>query len=153
MRTRILLLLTLMLCLGLGCLKETTVDPNTGEPVTTWRVDPNKADQGEAIAEGVVVVGGIAAMFWPALIPAVSLLGGILGTWRKMRPQLDVATHERDVAHKAGTVMAEAFEFVKTKHTAVWNDVKPIIEAAAKPTSEMENVIRGFRGLPPSGSA
>ena len=153
MKSRILLLFTLLLCLGLGCLKETTVDPNSGEPVTTWRVDPNKADQGEAIADVVVGVGGVAGMFWPAAIPIVSLLGGILGTWRKMRPKLEQATAERDISFKAGATLAEAFRIVKEKHPAVWDDVKPIIEAVTVPTSEMENVIRGFRGLPPKNTS
>lgn len=152
MRTRISLLLTLLLCLGLGCLKETTVDPNSGETITTWRVDLNKADHGEAITEVAVGAGGLVSVFLPWLAPFVSAGVAGLATWRKIRPQLDVATHERDVAHKAGAAMAEAFELVKTKHTGVWNDIKPIIEAVTEPTSEMENAIRGFRGLPPKGS-
>ena len=149
MKTRILLLLTLLLCLGLGCLKETTVDPNTGEVETTWRVDPNKADQGEAIADAVVGAGGLASLFWPALVPLVSVGGGVLATWRKMRPKLEQATHERDVGFKAGAAMAEAFDFLKEKHPLVWDDVKPIIEKVTKPASEMENAIRGFRGKLP----
>ena len=149
MKTRILLLLTLLLCLGLGCLKETTVDPNTGETETTWQVDPNKADKGEAIAEVAVGAGGVASLFWPALVPLVSAGAAGLATWRKIRPKLEQATHERDVGFKAGSAMAEAFDFLKEKHPAVWDDVKPIIEKVTKPASEMENTIRGFRGLSP----
>lgn len=149
MKTRILLLLTVLLCLGLGCLKETTVDPNTGEIETAWRVDPNKADQGEAIADALVGAGGLASLFWPALVPLVSVGGGVLATWRKMRPKLEQATHERDIGFKAGAAMAEALQMLKVKHPGVWDDVKPKIEAVAKPASEIENVIRGFRGLSP----
>lgn len=147
-RTEIYLLLTVLLCLGLGCLKETTVDPNTGEAETTWRLDPNQADKGEAIAEVAIDAGGLASLFWPALVPLFSLGGGVLATWRKMRPKLEQATHERDIAYKAGTTLAEGYEFLKEKHPSVWDDVKPIIQKATKPASEMENAIRGFRGLP-----
>ena len=148
-RRRILLLLTVLLCLGLGCLKETTVDPNTGEIETSWRVDPNKADQSEAIADALVGAGGLASLFWPALVPLVSVGGGVLATWRKMRPKLEQATHERDVSHKAGAVLAEGYTRLKEVHPLVWEDIKPIIEKVAKPTSEIENAIRGFRGLSP----
>ena len=64
--------LWLLVFLSLGCHKETTVDPNTGETETTWRVDPNKADQGEAIADAVVGAGGLASAFLPWLTPFVA---------------------------------------------------------------------------------
>ena len=151
-RTRILLLLTVLLCLGLGCLKETTVDPNTGETQTTWRVDPNKADKGEAIADAAVGAGGLASTFLPWLTPFVAAGAAGVATWRKIRPKLEQATHERDISAKAGSAMAEAIGILKEKHPGAWNDIKAPIESIAKPASELENVIRGFRGLPPRES-
>lgn len=148
-RTGIYLTLTLLLCLGLGCLKETTVDPNTGESETTWRVDPNKADQGEAIAEVAIGAGGLASAFLPWLAPFVTAGVGGLAAWRKMRPKLEEATHERDISVKAGATLAEALQMLKVKHPGVWEDIKPVIEKVAKPTSEIEDAIRGFRGLSP----
>lgn len=50
---------------------------------------------------------------------------------------------------RAGEAMAEALEMVKTKHLIIWDDIKPIIENAVKPTSEIENAIRRFRKLEP----
>ena len=151
-RTRILLLLTLLLCLGLGCLKEIAVDPNTGETSTTWRVDPNKADKAEAIADAAVGAGGLASAFLPWLTPFVAAGAAGVATWRKIRPKLDQATHERDISVKAGATLAEAIAMLKEKHPVVWDDIKPIIEKVAKPTSEIENAIRGFRGLEPRES-
>lgn len=149
MKSRMLVLLAVLLCLGLGCLKETAVDPNTGETETTWRLDSGKADQGEAIAEVAVGAGGLASTFLPWLTPFVAAGVAGLATWRKIRPKLEQATKERDLSFKAGAVMAEGYEKLKEKHPAVWDDIKPIIQVVTKPASEIDNVIRGFRGLPP----
>ncbi len=148
MRIKILLLLTLLLCLGLGCLKGTTTDPNTGETSPTLRLDPNTADEGEAIADVAIGVGGIASTFLPWLAPFVTAGVGGLATWRKIRPKLEQATKERDISFKAGATLAEALQELRQKHPQIWDDIKPIIENAAAPASEMENAIRGFRGLP-----
>lgn len=149
MKSRMLVLLAVLLCLSLGCLKETVVDPNTGETETTWRLDPGKADQGEAIVEVAVGAGGLASTFLPWLAPFVSAGAAGLATWRKIRPKLEQATKERDLSFKAGAVMAKGYEELKEKHPGVWDDIKPIIQVVTKPASEIDNVIRGFRGLPP----
>ncbi len=138
-----------LMVLGVGCIREVLVDPNTGEESRSWRLDPDKADQGEAIADAAVGAGGLASMLIPWLAPFVTAGVGGLAAWRKLRPKLEEATRERDISVKAGSTLAEALEMIKEKHPQIWKDISPIIAEASKSTSEMENVIRGFRGLEP----
>jgi len=150
-----ILLVMFVLCLVSlsGCETTTVTDPNTGETSDMLVLDSEKADKVEAVAEATVGAGGLASMFLPWLAPFVTAGVGGLAAWRKMRPKLEEATRKQDISVKAGATLAEALQMLKEKHPRIWDDIKPIIEKAAAPTSEIENAIRGFRDVAPKPQA
>ena len=79
---QILVVLAVLFPVG-GCLKG--VDPVTGQ--ATMSLDPNAADTGERVAEGVVA---LAPLFGSAGAGVAATLAGALQVWRsKIRPKLE----------------------------------------------------------------
>jgi hypothetical protein len=143
----------LLVCALAGCRSEimTSTDPETGEVTTekVYRLDPNEVQKVEAVAEGAVAAGGVASLFWPALAPIAGVAAGVLGTWKKMKPQIMAETRKSEIFYKGGMVLAGALEEVKTTQPEIWAKVGPVIAKATGPVSEAENAIRGFRGMDP----
>lgn len=141
-------LMWVLMILGLaGCaITPARTGDQTGPP------DPNVVNKlvpVEAVAEAGVGVLGVLSMLWPGLLPVATAAGGILGTYKKLRPQVVAKTNEADSYYKAGELLTEALEDIKTNQPETWKVVGPAITKALAPVSKAENVIRGFRGLEP----
>ncbi len=127
-----------------GC--EVSVDEQ-GKKV--YAADPNTVAKIEAGTEAGVTLAGALSLIWPALVPVAGIGAGVLGTWRKMKPQVMAKTTEAEAYYKAGEMLTTALEEIKTTQPATWAVVGPVIEKAFRPASAIEDTIRGFRGLPP----
>jgi len=139
------IILVVLLPVG-GCLEG--VDPVTGE--ATMSLDPNAADTGESIAEGVIA---LAPLFGSAGAGIAATLAGALGIWRqKIRPKLEEQRTKADHYHAAAAATVEGVEAIKGTYPEQWAAVKgQFMDAAQKQGIDpliVENVIRGLRGLP-----
>jgi len=141
---KVMLLYVLWSLLFIGC--RTFVDEQ-GNQVTM--ADPNAIGKVEIAAEAAVGTAGALSLFWPALAPLAGIAAGILGTWRKMKPQVMAKTTEAGKYYTAGEVLAATLEDIKTTQPDTWAKIGPAIEKALKPATAVENTIRGFRHLPP----
>lgn len=137
----------LFVWLVLFCAGCQSVTDEQGKKV--YIADPNAVARIEAGAEAGVGLAGALSLIWPALVPVAGIGAGILGTWRKMKPQVMAKTTEAEAYYKGGEVLAAALEDIKTTQPDVWAKVGPVIEKALRPVSIIEDTIRGFRNLPP----
>lgn len=144
-----LLAFMLSLCL-LGCVEGISTDPNTGEQTEYHYVDPNVADSIEGTAEGVV--GGMAALLplLPWLAPFVTAGGGILATFKKMKPKLTAAEKEKSDFARGGAVLAAVLQEVKVKQPDMWDKIGPVIHNHLKYSKDIDAAIKEFRRLAPS---
>ena len=133
----------------MGCASEVITDPETGETETVYSLDPAETAQYEAVGEGAVGILGILSGFYPVLAPIAGIGAGILATWRKVKPQLAEATKKSELSYKGGQILTSALEEIKTTQPELWKKIAPTLEKAQQPITEVENVIRGFRGLEP----
>ena len=127
--------------LVVGCIRG--VDPNTGEP--TWRVDPNVAGDIEGYAQTGITIMGLLGAFFPVLIPATTLAGGIFATWRKMKPKVTAAQTRAELCHTSTASLVTAIDEYKKIDPDGWEKLK----ARIKVGPEVENIIRAIRNLPP----
>ena len=144
----LLLVAVLLLSVG-GCVEGIFTDPVTGEQTKYHYIDPNVAEQYENAAEGLVTTGAALLPLLPWLAPFVAAGGGVLGTWKKLKPKLTAAGKEKDNFVRGGEVLATVLNDVKVNHPEVWTDVGPRISAVVKESAAIENAIREFRHLAP----
>lgn len=154
MKWIVILMAGLVLSLGAtGCIESK--DPVTGEK--TYQVDPVVVEKVEEDVEaGIGVLTALNAI-WPELISLgfLTTLGGILGTWRKMKPKLTEAQSKAKMFHSAGQVTAIGLEEFKTHCPKEWRLVTDYLDEAKEkllsPEDRLriENLIRGFIGKPP----
>ena len=141
-------LVLVMVLLGLmGC----AITP-TGPADGVGPPDPNVVKTVlpvEAVAEAGVGVLGVLSLLWPGLLPIATAAGGILGTYKKLRPQIVAETDKADAYYKAGELLTKALEDIKTTQPSTWAIVGPAIQKTLAPVSKAEEVIRGFRHLEP----
>jgi len=123
------------------------VDPNTG--VKTVSLDPNVPAVAEPLVEAAA---GLAPLFGDAGILVGGILVGILGAWRKVKPDLETAKSDAEQSYAAAAAVVEAVEEFKASNPSEWSKLGAMIEARlAKQGMDPEvikNVIRGIRGLP-----
>ena len=140
-----MLILLLGLFLIVGCQKITTTDPNTGIVTTQYAIDPNGTAKPEAIAEiGLVISTGLGA-FFPLAAAIAGILGGVLATWKKYKPQLTAAQKSETLAYNATSSLVGLIEDLKDMNPETWEALKTKLKIGP----EVENVIRSIRGLPP----
>lgn len=131
----------------LFCISCQTVTDEQGKKI--YIADPNAVAKIEAGTEAGIGLAGALSLIWPALVPIAGIGAGILGTWRRMKPQVIAKTTEAEAYYQAGEVLATTLEDIKITQPEVWAKVGPVIEKALRPATAIENTIRGFRGLPP----
>lgn len=101
----------------------------------------------ESAAEGVVGVVGALGTLWPALIPVAAGGAGVLGAYKRLKPKILEANKDNEKYYAAGSTLATILEDIKVNEPEVWAKVGPKIADATKTAGDIENTIRGFRGL------
>ena len=118
-----LVLVAVLLVLSLGGCATTEMKPADGggppDP-NAVAVTVNKMIPVEAVAEAGVGVLGILSMLWPGLLPLATAAGGILGTYKKLKPQIVAKTDEADSYYKAGELLTKALDDIKTTQPSTW---------------------------------
>jgi len=118
----------------------------TGKPI----IDPEAV---EAIDTAVSVVEPLSqtavslGLLWPPAAVIGGILAGMAGVWRKMKPALQEAETERDVAELAGEATATAIEEFKKAHPDEWDSLSRFLSDNHGPV--VESFYRALRGLPP----
>lgn len=136
------LIVVMLLCVS-GCIAETNEQDET-----TYRADPCSVAKFERSAEGAISLMGILSVFWPALIPVATGAAGIYGTYKKVKPKLDVARTEANLYHTSTHTLVAVIEEVKLKQPELWVKLKPFLEDSQMGRN-IENVILALRNLPP----
>jgi len=119
-----------------------------GEPI----VKPETVETIDAIASIVDPLSQTTAslgLLWPPAAAIGGLLAGMVGVWRKMKPELQTAKSEADLGALAGEATATALEAFKKAHPDEWGTLSDYLESNHGPT--VENFYRALRGLPPKG--
>lgn len=142
MKAIVIVVIGLCLCVA-GCVKG--LDPNTGE--TTYRIDPNTAIKIEQGTEGGLSILTIAAAFWPALLPIVGAIGGIYGTWKKIKPKYLEAQSKANLYYSITDSAVRTIEDFKTANPKLWDELESKYWTGIVGI-EAENVIRALRSLP-----
>jgi hypothetical protein len=141
----------LLLFVGMmfGCISQLTTDPNTGQTEQTYSLDPNAVAKYETGAQGAVGLLGALSLLYPVLTPIAAAAAGIYATWLKVKPKIMEETKKSEVSYNAGATLAYALDQIHRDNPEVWTKViAPVLDKAKKPFGEIDNAIRGFRGLP-----
>jgi len=166
---RKILMMAVLLVVLSGCLKQETVDPNTGATMTSYQINLGKTapveksvEQVQAIAATVAAVApAVAALFpWGAAAAGVAstiagILAAVLGTWVKIKPKLTEAQDEAQMYHTISSSSVLALEEFKKLYPEQWvalaGELEKMKGKIIKPEDQLkiENLIRGLRGLPP----
>ena len=153
---KVIVILTAGLILSLGatgCIESK--NPETGEK--TYQVDPTVVEKVEkGVETGIGALTAVSAI-WPEIISLgfLTTLGGILGTWRKMKPKLTEAQSKAKMFHSAGQVTAIGLEEFKKAYPKEWESVTDYLDNAKndllnpEDRLRIENLIRGFIGKAP----
>ena len=139
------IVITIVLCVfgGVGCGLVQQL------PDGTYVVDAEKVeaiDNMANVAEGVGTT--VSSLVWlnPTLGAVGGLLVGIVGAWRKMKPQVETATSTAEIATSAGQATADAIEQFKTAFPDDWAKLETYLAKYHGQT--VENFYRALRGLP-----
>ena len=130
-----------MSCLS-GCDKEIDDQGNV-----TYRADPCTVAKVEQGTEAGISLLGILSVFWPALIPVATAAAGVYGTYKKVKPKLDIARTEANLYHTSTHTLVAVIEELKRKQPELWAKLKPYLEDS-KMSKNIENVILALRNLP-----
>lgn len=136
----------LFLCLLIGGCSLYEKDPQTGELVMKEGAQ-KAAEAAQAVAETIEATAPLVSVWWPPAALIAGLASGVAATIRSIRPKLARVQTERDLYYKAGEATAIAIEKFKKEFPKEWETLEHYFEKAHGP--EIENVFRGFRGLPP----
>ena len=129
---------------GAGCSLMQT------NPDGTQSVDPAKV---EAVDNVIAVVEPVGQTLTALSVvnPALGVIGGLLvgiaGAWKKMKPEIETAKTEADIASSAGVATAQAIEEFKTKFPDEWGKLEAFFTKYHGQT--VENFYRALRDLPP----
>lgn len=135
------ILVMVLFLLIAGC---RVTDPITGG--TLYSADPNAIGDIETAAQ---LATGILALFagvWPWAGPAAGILGGIFGTWSKVKPKLTKAQSEAEMYHSTATSIVTAIEDFKVNNPIEWNKLKAELEHTIGLNAQ--NIIRAIQGKP-----
>lgn len=125
-----------------GCMKS---QDESGQ--TTYKLDPNAVAGAETGAEATISILAILSAFIPALVPVVSVAGGVVATWLKMKPKLQGEKTRADIAYSVAESAVDAIEEFKKDNPAKWVELKEKYFTGVIGL-EAENVIRAIRDLP-----
>jgi len=118
---------------------DTVVKPEAIEAID------NAALIAEPLAQSVTAMG----LVWPPAALIGGILAGMVGVWRKMKPELVAAQSEADLGALAGEATAAALEAFKNRYPEEWSTLSNYLRDNHGPT--VENFYRTLRGLPPKG--
>jgi hypothetical protein len=132
-----LLIGSLLVC---GC----AVAPS-GETV----LSPEAIETLETVADIVEPLGQTSVAlspFWPPAAIIGSLLAGAAGAWRRLKPQVEKAKGEAELATLAGEATSIAIEEFKKAHPDEWDALSGYLRD--NHGLSVENFYRALRGLP-----
>jgi hypothetical protein len=115
----------------------------------TFVVDVEKVEQLDAAATTAEAAGQIAilsSMWLPVLGPIGGLLVGAAGAWRNMKPKVEQAQSEAEIATAAGEATSSAIDAFKEKYPDDWAKLEAFFMKYHGQSAE--NFYRGLRGLP-----
>lgn len=141
--TVVCMAIVILLLMVSGCIAETN---EQGE--TTYKADPCTVKKVEQSVEAGISLLGILSVFLPVLIPVATGAAGIYGTYKKVKPKLDVARTEANLYHTSTHTLVAVIEEIKLKQPELWKKLKPFLEDS-KMGKNIENVILALRGKPP----
>lgn len=151
-KAKMLLGIVVLVCLlVVGCLKS--VSPETGE--TLHSLDPNTVENLQEMGEAGSMILGILSMFWPVLLPIAGYVGGAIRISKKLTPKLIEAQTETQMFHTIASSTILGIEEFKKEYPKEWKELEAELDAfknkVVKPEDQLniENLIRGLRGLPP----
>ena len=144
----LVVLSTAMLAVMYGCIQHT--DPTTG--IKTWVLDPNvvgTVDTAANAAEQVAPTLIALSVLWPPLAAVGGIILGVVGMWKKLKPQVAKEQSKAEIAYTATSVLVNVIEDLKS-NKELWALLKPKLqERFGELGTSIENVIRAIRGLPP----
>lgn len=125
-------------CLLAGC--ATT---QTGETVIT----PEAVEIIDAVAAVAEPLGVSLAVLFPPAAALGGVLAGMAGAWRRMKPKLEDAESQAELATYAGEATAVALEQFKADNPKEWALLAEFLKKHHGTT--VENFYRALRDLPP----
>jgi len=128
-----------------GCVEST--NPATGAKL--YQLDPNTAAFLDKVAEGanVAEIGGNAlSVFWPIAGLIAGIAGGLVGMWRRLKPQITKAQEEADLYYNTAAGVVASIEKFKAEYPEDWEKLE--VELTKLIGERAEAVIRALRGLP-----
>lgn len=147
-KTKILLLAVVMLAMFVGGCQKAGTDPNTGEVVYVMDSNALKmAETGEQIGEIIIKVAPFLSVYWPPAMLITGILGGVLGAWKKLKPQVTAANTKAQLYYDTTGAVVSGIERFKIENPEEWLKLEEKIKKMVGP--EAENVIRALRGLAP----
>lgn len=142
---RILWMVILIISMMAGCSKMYEQDAS-GQ--LQLKPEASQAiDAAIATGEAIETVGLAVSAWWPPAALLAGVIGGIAGAAKNLKPKLQTAQNKQELYYKAGESTAAAIEKFKTDFPNEWKHLEEFLKKNHGP--EVENVFRGFRGLPP----
>lgn len=140
---KMMLVIVMLMLIG-GCVKVVTIDPN-GIAHTSYAVDVNAVTPYEAVGGiGYTISMGLSTI-WPIAGVIAGIIGTLLASWKKYKPQLQELQKKESLAYNATTSLVGFIEELKKTSPDVWEKLKGNLKIGP----EVENVIRAIRGKPP----
>lgn len=135
--------LFLLICTVIGCVA--TVNPQTGEE--TIRLSDGAAETISGIADIVEPIAIGSAVIFPGAAGISGLILGLIGMWKKMKPQVTAEKSAREMNYTILTNLVEAIELYKKEDTEGWKNLKAVLGdsttlTAANVISEIRNIYK-----------
>lgn len=149
MKKLLFVVVLMFVAFNAGCETGIFTDPDTGEQTKYHYLDPNTAEQYEDVAEGIVTTGTALLPLLPWLAPFVAAGGGILGTWKKLKPKLTASEKEKGDFARGGAALAIVLQEIKKNHPIMWEKIGPMLVNMQKGDTALQDAIKEFRRLLP----
>ena len=130
-----------LICAANGCV--TTVDPQTG--VKTVMMDPDAAATIDGVADVAEPLVTAAGIIFPGFAALSGLILGLIGMWRKLKPQVVAEREARDMNYIVLSGLVTAIEDYKKEDSEGWANLKAVLGDRATLTAE--NMIGEIRNI------
>lgn len=104
-------------------------------------------DRAAGTTETLAPLLPLVSAFWPPAAAIGGILAGLIGMWKKLKPQVTEAQDEAYLNYTVVAALVESIEKWKEGRPDDWAYLKTKLEKAIGPKAEA--VIRALRNLPP----